>query len=111
MSKLVTGSGTVVGPVAVKVAGYVLVRDPALLKFDITVAYGWLNWSVKTICNGLASAKPDPASEACRANPCMVIVADELPPAPFRKVKAEPGGVQVNDEQVGSPTPANTVCM
>ena len=111
MSKPVTGSGTVLGPVALKFAEYVLVRDPVLLKLAITVAYGWLNCAVKTICNGLARAKPDPASEACLANPCIVIVADEFPPAPFRKVTGEPGGVQVNDKQVGSPTPANTVCM
>jgi len=75
------------------------------------VAYGWLNWAVKTICSGVAKAKPDPASDACLAYPCAVIVADEFEPVPFKNVTAEPGGVQVSEEQVGSPTPGNRVCM
>src|SRR6266478_1370045 len=113
MSKLVSGSGTGFTGVAVAVAEYVLVRGPAA-KSASTPWNGLLNWAVKIYCKGLAKAKPGP-SEACLANPCAVIVADEFPPAPFRKVTADPAGVQVcpgaGTPPQPSPTPAKTVCM
>ena len=110
MSKLVSGSGA---GFAVAVAEYVFVRGPAA-KSASTPWNGLLKLALKTYCKGVAAAKPG-ASEACLANPCIEIVADELEPEVFRKVKADPAGVQVcpgaGTPPQPSPTPAKTVCM
>jgi hypothetical protein len=102
--------------IVVTVTEYVLVTGPAA-KSASTAWNGLLNLKVKIYRKGVAKAKPLPASEACLANPCMLIAADEFPPVTFTKVTADPGGVQVcagagaAAQLPGPPTPAKTVCM
>jgi len=115
MSKPVSGTGTGFAAASVKAeAEYVVVSNPEELKSASTPWNGLLNDPVKMNCKGVAAAKPG-ASEACLANPRALIVADEFPPEPFRKVKADPGGVQVcpgaGTPPQPSPTPGKTVCM
>ena len=98
------GSGT---EVAVNDPEYVLVTLPALVSIASTVSYGILNWEVSTICRGSVSFV-----RRLTARPSAVMVADEFPPLPFRKVTAEPAGVQVAPAppvvQLPVPTPAKT---